>query len=98
MQCCYKKDLSLLKWDPATGLDPSAGTPDRYSPATKWTTILHYYHDVLPWCYANDLKRLPEYMAQRPPSNGGGKSCDSLAIPVPVKLQTWMTRFSVEPF
>ena len=37
--------------------------------------VAHFDEDVMPWCDAVQLDRLPEYMAHRPPSVGGGRAC-----------------------
>ena len=77
LQCCYYDDLNLVKWNPATGEDTSAGTPDLFAPdGMSLSTVDHFFNDVEPWCDATALDQLPTYMEHRPPSNGGGKSCD----------------------
>ena len=67
-----------MRWDPATGSDFSAGTPDRVSPdGIKGfeRTWAHFVADVQPAFAALALGELEAYMEHRPPSNGGGKTC-----------------------
>ena len=72
-QCCYDEEGTLMKDLPA------AGTPDRVAAGIAGTLGFvvgrgHYGHDVAPYFLAEDLGRMSDYGAVRPPSKGGG-SC-----------------------
>jgi len=94
-QCCYydapgsAHDLTLIKWNEATGQHPDAGTPDLVTPGALYLGLYgHFDKDVEPWCDSLELNRLADYMRHRPPSNGGGRACTDVSVPG--KLKTWL--------